>query len=70
MVLSAGKVRSMRRISDAEGQFKMSAVDQRLPIKNLIKERRQLDEAPWEDEAAIKSSHQRCFWILTTLTQA
>lgn len=41
-------------MSDAEGRFKMTAVDQRPPIKNLIKERRQLDEAPWDDVAAVK----------------
>lgn len=44
----------MRRMADANGRFKMTAVDQRPPIKNLIKARRHTDEAPWEDVAEFK----------------
>lgn len=54
MNLSAGKIWGMRRMADTSGRFKMTAVDQRPPIKNLIKERRNTDEAPWEDVAGFK----------------
>ena len=52
--LSPGKVWGMRRMADAGGRFKMVAVDQRPPIKNPIKEKRGLAEAPFEDVAAFK----------------
>jgi tagatose 1,6-diphosphate aldolase len=52
--VSAGKYRGMKRLADAGGRFKMTAVDQRPPIKNLIKARRGSAEAPWEDVAAFK----------------
>ncbi|MEL7029895.1 MAG: hypothetical protein AAGL49_11985 [Pseudomonadota bacterium] len=55
MTLTAGKLWGMRRMADAGGRFKMTAVDQRPPIKNLIKERRNLDEAPWADVADFKA---------------
>ncbi len=54
MILSAGKYRGMKRLADAQGRFKMTAVDQRPPIKNLIRARRGTAEAPWEDVAAFK----------------
>ncbi len=54
MILSAGKYWGMRRMADANGRFKMTAVDQRPPIKNLIRERRGTKEAPWEDVAGFK----------------
>ncbi len=54
MILSAGKFRGMRRMADAAGRFKMTAVDQRPPIKNLIRERRGVQQAPWEDVAGFK----------------
>jgi len=41
-------------MADANGRFKMTAVDQRPPIKNFIKEQRKTDEAPWTDVAGIK----------------
>jgi tagatose 1,6-diphosphate aldolase len=54
MILSAGKYWGMRRMADGGGRFKMTAVDQRPPIKNLIRERRGTREAPWEDVAGFK----------------
>jgi tagatose 1,6-diphosphate aldolase len=52
--LTAGKLWGMRRMADARGRFKMTAVDQRPPIKKPIAERRGLKEAPWEDVAGFK----------------
>ena len=54
MELSAGKLWGMRRMADAAGRFKMTAVDQRPPIKNLIREKRGTAEAPYEDVAGFK----------------
>jgi len=54
MQLSAGKYRGMCRLADRLGRFKMTAVDQRPPIKNLIRERRGCESAPWEDVAGFK----------------
>jgi tagatose 1,6-diphosphate aldolase len=54
MQLSAGKYRGMCRLADRQGRFKMTAVDQRPPIKNLIRERRGTVEAPWADVAGFK----------------
>jgi tagatose 1,6-diphosphate aldolase len=54
MSISAGKYWGMRRMADAGGRFRMTAVDQRPPIKNPIKARRGTAEAPWEDVAAFK----------------
>ena len=54
MSLSAGKYWGMRRMADADGRFKMTAVDQRPPIKNPIKAKRGTAEAPWEDVAGFK----------------
>ena len=55
MSLSAGKLWGLRRMADAQGRFKMTAVDQRPPIKNPIKEARGTAEAPWEDVAGFKA---------------
>jgi tagatose 1,6-diphosphate aldolase len=52
--LSAGKLWGMRRMADAAGRFKMTAVDQRPPIKNPIREKRGTAEAPYEDVAGFK----------------
>jgi len=52
--LSPGKLWGMRRMADAQGLFKMTAVDQRPPIKNPIKEKRGLPEAPYDDVAGFK----------------
>ncbi|MGL4240827.1 MAG: tagatose 1,6-diphosphate aldolase [Beijerinckiaceae bacterium] len=52
--LSAGKLWGMRRMADASGRFKMTAVDQRPPIKNPIRDKRGTPEAPYEDVAGFK----------------
>jgi tagatose 1,6-diphosphate aldolase len=52
--LSAGKLWGMRRMADARGLFKMTAVDQRPPIKNPIREKRGTAEAPYADVAGFK----------------
>jgi tagatose 1,6-diphosphate aldolase len=52
--LSAGKYWGLRRLADSGGVFRMTAVDQRPPIKNLIRARRGLTEAPWDDVARFK----------------
>ncbi|MGL5137741.1 MAG: tagatose 1,6-diphosphate aldolase, partial [Beijerinckiaceae bacterium] len=52
--LSAGKLWGMRRMADAAGRFKMTAVDQRPPIKNPIREKRGTAEAPYGDVAGFK----------------
>ncbi len=54
MTISAGKYRGMRRMADATGRFRMTAVDQRPPIKNPIRAKRGTAEAPWEDVAGFK----------------
>lgn len=54
MSLSAGKLWGMRRMADGAGRFKMTAVDQRPPIKNPIAKARGTSEAPYEDVARFK----------------
>jgi tagatose 1,6-diphosphate aldolase len=54
MSLSAGKYRGMKRLADAAGRFKMTAVDQRPPIENPIRAHRGTHQAPWEDVARFK----------------
>jgi tagatose 1,6-diphosphate aldolase len=54
MTISAGKYWGMRRMADPAGRFKMTAVDQRPPIKNPIRAKRGTAEAPWEDVAGFK----------------
>jgi tagatose 1,6-diphosphate aldolase len=54
MTISAGKYWGMKRMADAAGRYKMTAVDQRPPIKNPIKAKRGTAEAPWEDVAGFK----------------
>jgi tagatose 1,6-diphosphate aldolase len=53
--ISAGKLWGMRRLADANGRFKMTAVDQRPPIINPIREKRGTATAPWEDVATFKA---------------
>lgn len=53
-MISAGKYWGMRRMADASGRFRMTAVDQRPPIKNPIKAKRGTAEAPWDDVAGFK----------------
>ncbi len=52
--LSAGKLRGLRRMADASGRFKMTAVDQRPPIIHPIAAARG-GVAPWEDVARFKT---------------
>ncbi len=54
MQLSAGKLWSLRRLSDRNGRFKMVAADQRPPIMNLIREKKGVEAPSYEDIAAIK----------------
>lgn len=51
--LSAGKLRGLRRMADANGRFKMLAVDQRPPIINPIAAARG-GKAPWAEVARFK----------------
>ncbi len=53
-MLSAGKYWGMRRMADANGRFKMTAVDQRPPIIKPIAEHYGTSEAPWADVAGFK----------------
>ena len=55
MQLSPGKLQGMKRLSDKNGIFKMTAVDQRPPIKKPIAEYLKTQEAPWEEVAKFKS---------------
>ncbi|WP_112323113.1 tagatose 1,6-diphosphate aldolase [Oceanibium sediminis] len=55
MQLSAGKLWGMRRMADANGRFKMTAVDQRPPIKGPIAKHHGTEEAPWQDVARFKT---------------
>lgn len=54
MSISAGKLWGMRRLADAQGRYKMVAVDQRPPIMNPIKEALGLAEAPYDAVAKFK----------------
>lgn len=53
--LSTGKLWGMRRMADAAGRFKMTAVDQRPPIKNPIAAHYGLSQAPYDDVAGFKA---------------
>lgn len=55
MQLTPGKLWGMRRMADAAGRFKMTAVDQRPPIKNPIAAHYGSDEAPYDDVARFKA---------------
>jgi tagatose 1,6-diphosphate aldolase len=55
MELSAGKLWGLRRLADDHGRFKMVAVDQRPPVKNLVADKRGDGQAPYEDVVAVKS---------------
>ncbi len=55
MELTPGKWWGLRRLADPAGRFKMTAVDQRPPIKNLVAERRQLELAPYGDVCDVKA---------------
>ena len=53
--LSPGKLWGLRRLADRQGRFKMTAVDQRPPIKNLICQRRSTETPPAADVSAVKA---------------
>jgi len=54
MQLSPGKQWGLRRMADANGIFKMTAVDQRPPIKGPIAAHLGTTKAPWEQVAKFK----------------
>jgi tagatose 1,6-diphosphate aldolase len=54
MTPTPGKTWHLRRMADAAGRFKMTAVDQRPPIKTPIAKARGTAEAPYEDVAGFK----------------
>lgn len=54
MNMSAGKLWGLRRLADNNGRFKMTAVDQRPPIKQLIADGRGHQTASDEDVQAVK----------------
>ncbi|MFV9673134.1 MAG: tagatose 1,6-diphosphate aldolase, partial [Acidimicrobiia bacterium] len=54
MTISAGKLWGLRRLADDNGRFKMTAVDQRPPIKQLISNARGLETASDKDVQAVK----------------
>lgn len=54
MQLSPGKQWGLRRMADERGIFKMTAVDQRPPIKGPIAHHLGVSEAPWEEVAKFK----------------
>ena len=55
MSISPGKWLGMRRMADENGFFRMTAVDQRPPIKGPIAKYHGLDQAPWEPVARFKT---------------
>lgn len=54
MQLTPGKLWGLRRMSDANGIFKMTAVDQRPPIEGPIARHLGVEKAPWADVARFK----------------
>ncbi|NKB50693.1 MAG: DUF2090 domain-containing protein [Rhizobiaceae bacterium] len=54
MQLTPGKLWGMRRMADQNGIFKMTAVDQRPPIKNPIAKYHGVEDAPWGEVARFK----------------
>ena len=54
MQLTPGKLWGLRRMADSRGIFKMTAVDQRPPIKNPIAQHLGVDQAPWDQVARFK----------------
>jgi tagatose 1,6-diphosphate aldolase len=54
MQLSPGKLWGMRRMADARGIFKMTATDQRPPIKGPIEAHLGVEPAPWDQVAKFK----------------
>jgi tagatose 1,6-diphosphate aldolase len=54
--ISPGKLLGLRRLADAEGRFKMLAVDQRPPIETLVAQGRGADFHTFEDVARLKGA--------------
>ena len=54
MKLTPGKLWGLRRMAGENGIFKMTAVDQRPPIKGPIAAHLGTDEAPWEEVSRFK----------------
>lgn len=54
MTLTPGKLWGLRRMADENGIFKMTAVDQRPPIKGPIATHLGLEQAPWDQVARFK----------------
>ena len=59
MKLSPGKMWGLRRLADANGRFKMVAIDQRTPLFGPIAKARGLAEPPYEDVARLKEIFAR-----------
>ncbi len=55
MDLTPGKLWGLRRMADENGIFKMTAVDQRPPIKGPIAAHLGVDQAPWDQVAKFKN---------------
>lgn len=53
--LTPGKLWGLRRMSDHRGIFKMTATDQRPPIKDPIAAHLGIAQAPWEEVARFKA---------------
>jgi tagatose 1,6-diphosphate aldolase len=53
--MTPGKQWGLRRMADENGFFKMTAVDQRPPIKGPIAAHHGVKEAPWEEVARFKA---------------
>ena len=53
--MEPGKLWGLRRLADGGGRFKMLAVDQRPPIKNLIATKRGEDHATYTDVCEFKA---------------
>jgi len=54
MDISAGKLWSIRRLADERGFFKMTAVDQRPGVEALVRRKRGVDKASFEDVGEAK----------------
>jgi tagatose 1,6-diphosphate aldolase len=54
MNVTPGKLWGLRRLADDAGRFKMLAVDQRPPIKDLVSAARGTSEASYDDVADLK----------------
>jgi len=54
MKMTPGKLWGLRRLADDDGRFKMVAVDQRPPIKDLVRAARGTSDASYKDVAEVK----------------